>query len=648
VADNPGAASAIADSIEALTVILRRDLERVWARVSAQVDQLEQDWPAMGAAARRRRLLELQAHIAALADAADEIAARHVLAGVRDAYLLGAHATALTVGGAMASTGVDLDAITHLATDTHGDLLQATRHMRRTTKDLIRTLARDHVSDRLYTGTPATQAGRDLAKALRSQSVAAIVYKDGSRHGLAEYSSMVVRSKTAEAYQVGGFNQAEGHGVKFMEVMDGPSCGWLFHDDTRQANGLILPIAEARSVPISHPNCVMPGNPLATYGSITEAVRAWYSGPAYRLIAGDYEATVGPNHPVLTRRGWVPAHLLTEGDDLVHDRRLRSDAVALGPGGLHLDEVPAVEDIWVTLGEPSARKLRGDDLHGDAVHCEGEVEVIRPAGVLLLEVEPTDAQESSELMLVGPDDGLVTVPGFGQRDRVLIDSGNTDQGRSAATHPLFDTVGVDGLPSQQIGLAARSHDAAVSSDVQHQSRTTSETRGDGIGAEPFGVELSDLIVAEHRAGLGAAFAGAEPATGEREEVGTAVFAGNRCLGSIGHDVEYIILTTIEVHNHTGWVYDFSTVGGAYSVGGLVVKNCRRVTIPRPDVKSLIGATPKGPQFTAQQLKDAASGSDVGFRKVIDRKGNGILAPAASVARGPAAKRLAALQARRAG
>jgi hypothetical protein len=255
VADNPGAATAIADSIEALTVILRRDLEAVWAKVSAQVDQLEQDWPSMGSAARRRRLLELQNHIGALADSADEIAARHVLNGVRDAYLLGSHATALTVGGAVATTGVDLDAITALAFDTHADLLQATTHMRQTTKDLIRTLTREHVSDRLYTGTPATQAGRALAKALREQSVAAIVYKDGSRHGLASYSDMVVRTKTAEAYQVGGFNQAEGHQVKFMEVMDGPNCGWLSHDDTRQANGLILPIAEARSVPISHPNC---------------------------------------------------------------------------------------------------------------------------------------------------------------------------------------------------------------------------------------------------------------------------------------------------------------------------------------------------------------------------------------------------------
>ena len=330
MADNPGAATAIADSIEALTVILRRDLEAVWAKVSAQVDQLEADWPSMGSAARRRRLLELQNHIGALADSADEIAARHVLSGVRDAYLLGSHATALTVGGAVATTGVDLDAITHLAADTHQDLLHATTHMRQTTKDLIRTLARDHVSDRLYTGTPATQAGRALAKALRAQSVAAIIYKDGSRHGLASYADMVVRTKTAEAYQVGGFNQADGHGVKFMEVMDGPNCGWLSHDDTRQANGLILPIAEARSVPIAHPNC------------------------------------------------------------------------------------------------------------------------------------------------------------------------------------------------------------------------------------------------------------------------------------------------------------------------------RRVTIPRPDVKSLIGATPKGPQFTAQQLKDAASGADVGFRKVVDRRGNGTMAPAASVARGPAAARLAALQARRAG
>jgi len=252
----PGRRGAIADSIQALTAQLRADLTHVWDRIAASVAALEADWPTTGPAARRAMLLRLQAHIAALADAADEIAARHVLAGVRDAYLLGGHATALTVGAAaLSSTGVDLEAITVLAGDTHADLLAATTHIRASTKDLIRTLARDHVADRLYTGQTAVQAGRDLAKALQAKSVSAIVYKDGSRHGLAEYSEMVLRTKTAEAYQVGGFNQAAGFKVKYVEVMDGPGCGWTSHDDTQLANGMILTLDAARAYPTSHPNC---------------------------------------------------------------------------------------------------------------------------------------------------------------------------------------------------------------------------------------------------------------------------------------------------------------------------------------------------------------------------------------------------------
>jgi len=251
----PERRGAIADSIQTLTALLRADLARVWDRIAASVAALEADWPTIGPAARRGRLLALQAHIAALADAADEIAARHVLAGVRDAYLLGGHTTALTVGAALSTTGVDLEAITVLAADTHADLLAATTHIRASTKDLIRVLARDHVADRLYTGQTAVQAGRDLARALQAKSVSAIVYKDGSRHGLAEYSEMVLRTKTAEAYQVGGFNQAAGFKVKYVEVMDGPGCGWTSHDDTQLANGMILTLDAARAYPISHPNC---------------------------------------------------------------------------------------------------------------------------------------------------------------------------------------------------------------------------------------------------------------------------------------------------------------------------------------------------------------------------------------------------------
>lgn len=92
----------------------------------------------------------------------------------------------------------------------------------------------------------------------------------------------------------------------------------------------------------------------------------------------------------------------------------------------------------------------------------------------------------------------------------------------------------------------------------------------------------------------------------------------------------------------GWVYDATTEGGAFTANGIVVKNCRRTTLARPDLKSLDGAHPIGPQFTPAQLADAAKGGDVAFPRMA-RRANGTLAPVAAIATGPAAKRVAALR-----
>jgi hypothetical protein len=68
---------------------------------------------------------------------------------------------------------------------------------------------------------------------------------------------MVVRSQTAIAYNmavIGGMERGT-DGPLFLEVFDGPSCGWEYHDSPRRAAGLILSPEEALAFPISHPNC---------------------------------------------------------------------------------------------------------------------------------------------------------------------------------------------------------------------------------------------------------------------------------------------------------------------------------------------------------------------------------------------------------
>jgi len=46
---------------------------------------------------------------------------------------------------------------------------------------------------------------------------------------------------------------------------------------------------------------------------------------------------------------------------------------------------------------------------------------------------------------------------------------------------------------------------------------------------------------------------------------------------------------VSVAPYRGWVFDASTVGGAFTASGIVVKNCRRVTTPRADLETAADA-----------------------------------------------------------
>lgn len=241
-------------TVEELTAELRRLYEEAWTRIINLQDALLADWAALNRANRLARLAELRATVEHLMDDADQQATRWTREQLPNAYLLGAR-TVATVGG-IAWTHADLDAINRIAADTYTDLLAATSFVKRSTRDLIRRLTREHLADKLIRGLTAEQAAVNLRRDLEGHGITAVVYKDGSRHGLADYTDMLTRTKTAEAYSISTLNQIKAAGMGWVEVFDGYGCGWDGHDDPDKANGTVRAIDEAMRTPISHPRCV--------------------------------------------------------------------------------------------------------------------------------------------------------------------------------------------------------------------------------------------------------------------------------------------------------------------------------------------------------------------------------------------------------
>lgn len=256
------------DVVTQLSATLRRAYQDAWERVVAEKQAIIDD-PAQFR--RVRRLEAVQQRIVDDMDHLDVLAREWLQSTYPTVYEIGATSVAHDLGVAFQWTQTHLTAISHLANDTFADLLAATEGVRQSTKRVIRTLAKQGTLSKMIEGKTALQASREVRRAIERKGIYAVVYADGSRHGVAEYSNMVLRTKSAVAYNAGGLTTAQSNGVKYMEVFDGPGCGWTSHDDADVANGTVRTLEECSRDPIAHPNCQRSFGPRPDVNTSTAA-----------------------------------------------------------------------------------------------------------------------------------------------------------------------------------------------------------------------------------------------------------------------------------------------------------------------------------------------------------------------------------------
>lgn len=286
---------------------LARTYVRAWDRIQTQLDDIG-DNPERWR--KRARLNELADEIGRMADELDGEAAAWVQQRLPTVYESGAAAMANAIqtaqgvtqsaagapglSGAFTWTLAHREAMQEVAGTTYDYLLAATSHVKATTKELIRELVHNEVLQKLVTGETAKQLGQRIAKQLLAEhAIAAVTYKNGARHTIGDYAEMVARSQTAIAYNRGSLEQCRANGVFYVDVFDGPECGWTSHDDTDLANGSTRTIEEAAAFSISHPRCAR------SFGPRPDIV-AGGGGPVSSILAAEAEAAgVAPAHDAL-------------------------------------------------------------------------------------------------------------------------------------------------------------------------------------------------------------------------------------------------------------------------------------------------------------------------------------------------------------
>lgn len=238
--------------VEELSALLLADFTRIWELVTAELESLERSWPRTFAE-REHRLNELEITVRQLMAQADELASEQLLSVLEGAFTLGALTTDVMAG--VITETVPTAAAAHMAQDAMTDVLAATRNVTESTRELVQQVARDEILMHTYLGQTPDETARKIRKHLTDHGVHAVTYKNGAQHGLGSYAEMIVRTKTAEAYNAGTLQGADELDINYWEVMDGPGCGWTRHDDPVIADGLIVTTEESQAYPISHPNC---------------------------------------------------------------------------------------------------------------------------------------------------------------------------------------------------------------------------------------------------------------------------------------------------------------------------------------------------------------------------------------------------------
>ena len=203
--------------------------------------------------------------------------------------------------------------------------------------------------------------------------------------------------------------------------------------------------------PPQHPDAVFSGFSFYPYGSLSQMVTSRYDGPSITIeaerieditelpsrdttistdsfnrdITGEHnnstgdllrrnksggtvavfpkriQLTIGSNHPVLTRRGFVNAQFLTEGDELLYDGRCKLTA---GITKSDFKQAHLIEDIFTAISAvfgytdiPAA----SDYFHGDESFCNSEIKVIRPSRNLLPIMDISPIEHLSKCNLTG-------------------------------------------------------------------------------------------------------------------------------------------------------------------------------------------------------------------------------------------------------
>lgn len=327
-----------------------------------------------------------------------------------------------------------------------------------------------------------------------------------------------------------------------------------------------------------HNRCVPAGARVAAEG-VRALTRRRYTGVLVSLLtASGQELTITANHPVLTDRGWVPAHLVEKGDQVV---RHRAGHGVVGRGPDEEDVPPLVEDVWRAAVVSGALLRPGmpvatQDFHGDG--SDGEVDAISTYGLLPNIGDVSFAKPRGELGLVVGHRSRV---GFAGAGAPLVPFLGDRAASAASVGSLYFGQPVCGchtgvVPTQRLGDTAGRY-ASLAQAPADRVAVDAVLLGERLFGGAGQVLLDDLVVGQRLADPPRFDPGGFEFAGEGREAYADL--GRRLLERLAGHVELDRVVDCRRVEGTHHVYNLHTDEGWYSADGLVVSNCVCEVLP---------------------------------------------------------------------
>ena len=366
--------------------------------------------------------------------------------------------------------------------------------------------------------------------------------------------------------------------IRYAHVPQGRTCAFCLMLASRGA-------VYWSKQPHYHDNCVVAGT--SVNGPSTElALRRWYEGEVVIIqTASGEELTVTPNHPVLTREGWVPAGEIYVGQEVVKRCCAERDQ-ALVPD--EQDRPALIEDVWSALGVNGLVSVptAPQDFHGDGAGSDGDVHVIASNRLF---------SGKGNAMLCETCGQIIGAPaGASSIADPFLASCDTARGHLGLGFTPYGFMGGSGLGQPHLGShlgragesrrpAIATLDASFSEPAGYDAAGDSVLQGEGEFTSASQVSSGQTVrrLRERLSRTMPVRTRFDPPSLESHAERLRVHAklGSDLLKRLSRGIEFSSVSHLRRVQAQCHVYNLRTVEGWYSANGIIISNCDCASVP---------------------------------------------------------------------